>query len=65
MLELILESLKFVEIDNLYMHDWWIALLAKYYGEAIFIPEPTLLYRQHANNQIGIYHKKSKIFSHH
>lgn len=62
MLELILESLKFVEIDNLYMHDWWIALLAKYYGEAIFIPEPTLLYRQHANNQIGIYHKKARFF---
>ena len=44
------------------MHDWWIALLAKYYGQSYFIDQPTLLYRQHHNNQIGTFNKKWKLF---
>ncbi|QPB43158.1 glycosyltransferase [Rodentibacter haemolyticus] len=61
MRELILRSLEKVDIANLYMHDSWIALLAKYYGKAIFIPKPLLAYRQH-NNQVGAFNKKEKIF---
>ncbi|MFU2080099.1 glycosyltransferase family 2 protein [Avibacterium endocarditidis] len=59
--DLILSSLDQVNIKNLYMHDWWIALLAKYYGESYFIEQPTLLYRQHHNNQIGTFNKKWKL----
>ncbi|PJG84406.1 glycosyltransferase family 2 protein [Conservatibacter flavescens] len=60
MRELVLKSLDLVDWDHLYMHDWWIALLAKYYGEAIFIPQPLIDYRQHSNNQIGAFDRKKR-----
>ncbi|MCW9718780.1 glycosyltransferase family 2 protein [Avibacterium sp. 21-599] len=60
--DLVLSSLNQVNIKNLYMHDWWIALLAKYYGESYFIEKPTLLYRQHQNNQVGTFNKNWKLF---
>lgn len=39
--------------DNIYMHDWWIALLAAHFGKLVYYNQPTLLYRQHGNNVIG------------
>lgn len=39
------------------MHDWWILLVAKVFGEIKFIDEALLLYRQHDNNTIGVYNK--------
>jgi glycosyltransferase involved in cell wall biosynthesis len=35
------------------MHDWWIALYVKAFGEVIFIDEKLILYRQHKNNVLG------------
>jgi glycosyltransferase involved in cell wall biosynthesis len=35
------------------MHDWWIALVAKSCGQAIFVREPHIYYRLHANNVVG------------
>ena len=35
------------------VHDWWLALVASKYGVIRCLPEPTVLYRQHDNNQIG------------
>lgn len=35
------------------MHDWWIALVASLIGVIYTIEEPTILYRQHSDNQIG------------
>ena len=40
------------------MHDWWIALLAKYNGDCAFINQPLLLYRQHDDNLVGVKEKK-------
>ncbi len=36
-----------------FMHDWWIALMACAYGDADFLREPTVLYRQHGGNLVG------------
>lgn len=35
------------------MHDWWLALTAELFGKLICLPQPTILYRQHENNQVG------------
>lgn len=35
------------------MHDWWIGLIIAKYGKVTYLDEPTSLYRQHANNQVG------------
>ena len=35
------------------MHDWWIALIVHHYGIISFLNNKTILYRQHANNQVG------------
>ncbi|MBR5473244.1 MAG: glycosyltransferase family 2 protein [Clostridia bacterium] len=35
------------------MHDWWLALVAVLFGKLVCIDEPTMLYRQHSDNQVG------------
>lgn len=35
------------------MHDWWLALIASALGQIGFVPEATILYRQHESNQVG------------
>jgi glycosyltransferase involved in cell wall biosynthesis len=35
------------------MHDWWLALVAAAVGRIGWLPEPTVLYRQHAANRVG------------
>ncbi|MDQ2078345.1 glycosyltransferase family 2 protein [Marinimicrobium sp. ABcell2] len=36
------------------MHDWWLGLIAAGTGEVSVVEQPTLLYRQHAGNQVGV-----------
>lgn len=35
------------------MHDWWIGLCAAAFGKVVFLPEATILYRQHSVNAVG------------
>ncbi len=42
------------------MHDWWLALMACFFGTIDFIPQVTILYRQHQNNVVGAYQIKKK-----
>lgn len=53
MINLILDSLDGESLDQVVMHDWWIAILAKYCGQWTFINKPLLQYRQHENNVVG------------
>jgi len=45
--------LKLRIVDDIYMHDWWMALIASFLGEMTLIEVPTLLYRQHDSNLVG------------
>lgn len=39
--------------EGLRMHDWWIGLIASALGGVAYLPEATLLYRQHEKNVVG------------
>lgn len=39
--------------EGVRFHDWWVYLVVSAFGQVVFDPEPTLLYRQHGGNQIG------------
>lgn len=34
-------------------HDWWLALIAASFGKIAFVPEASMLYRQHGKNAVG------------
>ena len=59
-------SLRSLVLGNLdeslvYMHDWWVGLVASAMGHLIMIHEPLLLYRQHGNNALGARKKRRGI----
>lgn len=39
--------------DECLMHDWWLALVATLFGKVVCIEQPTIMYRQHNDNQVG------------
>ena len=39
--------------EHAVMHDWWLALVAAGFGGIGFVDAPTVLYRQHGNNEVG------------
>lgn len=49
----IVKSLEFSCIENILMHDWWVALVACMLGERSYIDVPLVSYRQHGSNVIG------------
>lgn len=49
----LLSKVKNKNFSVVVMHDWYIALVAKCFGEIIFLDSSTILYRQHGGNQVG------------
>lgn len=49
------EKISFEKLDysQIYMHDWWLALIAAEFGELRFLDRKTILYRQHGDNVEG------------
>ncbi len=47
------EAIKVKNIDNIYMHDYWCALICSVEGELSCIKEQLVLYRQHDDNVTG------------
>ncbi|MCI8307879.1 MAG: glycosyltransferase family 2 protein [Lachnospiraceae bacterium] len=41
------------------MHDWWVALVAAGRGRIYYIPKQLLSYRQHGNNELGEFDRKT------
>ena len=41
-------------IDNIHVIDWWYYLVASGVGKIVFVPEYTVLHREHSNNAIGM-----------
>lgn len=39
--------------EDIYMHDWWLAMLAAQFGKIIYLNEETIKYRQHEGNVVG------------
>lgn len=48
------ESVFPISATNIVMHDWYFAQLASQLGDVRYVNEPTILYRQHENNQVGV-----------
>lgn len=42
------------DVRKIYFHDWWLYLVVSAFGRVYFDPEPTILYRQHQGNAIGM-----------
>jgi glycosyltransferase involved in cell wall biosynthesis len=40
-------------LQDIVMHDWWLALCAAALGEILYLPRATVLYRQHDRNAAG------------
>ena len=40
--------------NEMIMHDWWIGLIASSFGHIGFVDMPTILYRQHNSNAVGV-----------
>lgn len=40
--------------DKIFFHDWWLYLVGSAFGQVIYDPIPTIQYRQHQNNVIGM-----------
>ncbi|CAH7396708.1 Alpha-L-Rha alpha-1,3-L-rhamnosyltransferase [Vibrio chagasii] len=53
MLDLLRNSLDGESASQLAMHDWWIAILSRYFGNWTFIDKPLIRYRQHSANLVG------------
>lgn len=47
-------------LKNLYMHDWWLALIAAAFGKVTYLDQSTILYRQHTGNLVGSNKKGTK-----
>lgn len=48
-----LNDLMDISMDEVAMHDWWIALAAAAFGEIRCVRKPTIKYRQHGDNVVG------------
>lgn len=60
---LLLLKRKNINTKNILMHDWWIYIVASFLGEVYYDKESYILYRQHANNVVGIETNKFKIIN--
>ena len=49
----LLDLAKGTNSEDIIMHDWWLFLIASAFGRVEVVTTPTILYRQHEENQVG------------
>ncbi|RYY66184.1 MAG: glycosyltransferase family 2 protein [Comamonadaceae bacterium] len=42
------------DVERIHFHDWWFYLVVAAFGRVVFDAQPTILYRQHGGNAIGM-----------
>ena len=52
-----------IPLDDIIMHDWWVALLAHTFGQVGFVATPLVLYRQHGGNSMGTVNRRGLRFA--
>lgn len=50
-----------VPLPTVIMHDWWLALCASAMGQVLYLPEATVLYRQHGSNAQGSHGRRTAL----
>lgn len=50
-------------LDDIVMHDWWVALLARAFGRVEYVPTPLVQYRQHGGNSMGTVNRRGIRFA--
>ena len=55
---------KFLQANSadMVMHDWWLYLIATGFGNVVYDPRPSLLYRQHLSNVAGWQPRPKKLW---
>jgi rhamnosyltransferase len=51
--DLVVKQWNQLDFSALFMHDWFIALIASGLGQVVALDKPLVRYRQHANNVVG------------
>jgi len=41
------------DVNQIIMHDWWLAIVAARFGKVVYLDEATGYYRQHGGNSVG------------
>lgn len=60
--ELLKIALNKRDCSNVVMHDWFLNIIASAIGNVKFVDKPTILYRQHGNNEVGAKNARSVKF---
>ena len=45
--------------SHVIMHDWWFMLIARCFGDILYVDEPLMKYRQHGSNSLGADNKSN------
>ncbi len=63
--KILVKAVENIDLSLVVMHDWFIAIIAKYSGNILFCDKALFEYRIHQGNQVGyisIYKKSVKVF---
>ena len=51
-------AMNYADERHVIMHDWWFMLIARCFGDILYVDEPLMKYRQHGSNSLGADNKR-------